>query len=140
MNKSSGTSEFAAVPRQHDDHPLNQQLANRAVTLLQNAAQYSQSFGEGQDLLPERAKPGQRKKTFFKVSDSPFSARLLDDAPLMGANNPRRTRCRLKNTFACTAAHPAKINLRLRRCRRCSPPLTHGSKNSKPISSILAAS
>ena len=37
-----------------------------------------------------------------------------------------------QNTSACTAAHPAKINRRLRRCRRCSPPLTSGRKNSKP--------
>jgi integrase len=36
------------VPRQNDDQPSNQQLANRAVTLLKSEAQYSQSFGEAQ--------------------------------------------------------------------------------------------
>jgi len=34
----------------------------------------------------EKAKLGAAKKTSFQVSDSPLSARLLDDAPLMGAN------------------------------------------------------
>jgi hypothetical protein len=38
----------SGVPRQNDDQPLNQQLANRAVTLLKNEAQCSQSFGEAQ--------------------------------------------------------------------------------------------
>src|SRR5258708_6615827 len=41
------TITFSVVPRQNDDHPLNQQLANRAVKLLKSEAQYSQSFGEG---------------------------------------------------------------------------------------------
>jgi hypothetical protein len=36
------------APRQNDDQPLNQQLANRPITLLKSDAQYSQSFGEGQ--------------------------------------------------------------------------------------------
>jgi len=68
MNKSSGTSEFAAVPRQNDDHPLNQQLANRAVTLLQNAAQYSQSFGEGQVKEHEdEERPGEPPKIWGAV-------------------------------------------------------------------------
>jgi len=34
------------APRQNDDQPLNQQLANRAVALLKSEAEYSQSFGE----------------------------------------------------------------------------------------------
>src|SRR6267378_908698 len=38
---------FTVVPRQNDDQLLNQQLANRSVTLLKSEAQYSQSFGEG---------------------------------------------------------------------------------------------
>ena len=39
------------------------------------------------DLLPEKANLGAAGKNPFQVSDSPLSARLLDDAPLMGANN-----------------------------------------------------
>jgi len=38
---------ITTVPRQNDDQLLNQQLANRPVTLLKSEAQYSQSFGEG---------------------------------------------------------------------------------------------
>ena len=41
------------------------------------------------DLLPEKANLGAAGKNPFQVSDSPLSARLLDDAPLMGANNPK---------------------------------------------------
>ena len=33
--------QHCPVPRQNDDHPLNQQLANRAVKLLKSEAQYT---------------------------------------------------------------------------------------------------
>src|SRR5258708_40121414 len=51
--RSKGTSE-SAVPRQNDDQPLNQQLANRAVTLIKSEAEYSQSFGEAQRTTREK--------------------------------------------------------------------------------------